>query len=239
MQKEHVGPHAIGQPVIDWPDLEIDGLDAAEGTLHQAQGFVAAHCGGVVESAGGQAGAHDVEAVEGRFRGDFVGLAGKAEAGIGNVEGEVLGLSCACRARRRSQGRFQLCRAAAGASGRRRRRCGQGRARWQRADTRAGGRARGPSAHGRARLVAAIARVFAGIHATREPGGFRRWRGWRYSNTDFVVSRLTVSRRSRPGRFAPALSPSHEESSLEFPPVRSRKRHRRVVRTTSSPITTT
>jgi hypothetical protein len=43
----------------------------------------------------------------------------------------------------------------------------------------------------------------------------------------------------RPGRFAPALSPSPEESSLEFPPVRSRKRRRRVVRTRSSPITTT
>ena len=28
---KHVGTHAIGQPVIDRPDLEVDGLDAAEG----------------------------------------------------------------------------------------------------------------------------------------------------------------------------------------------------------------
>jgi hypothetical protein len=44
--KKHVGPHAIDQPVIGRPDLEIDGLDAAEGALHQAEGFVAAHRGG-------------------------------------------------------------------------------------------------------------------------------------------------------------------------------------------------
>ena len=31
--RESVGPHAIGQPVIDRPDLEIDRLDAAEGRL--------------------------------------------------------------------------------------------------------------------------------------------------------------------------------------------------------------
>src|SRR5246127_3379788 len=89
--KKHVGPHAIGQPVIDWSDLEIDRLDAAEGTLDQAEGFVAAHGGGVVESGGGQAGAHDVEAVECRLHGDFIGLSSKAEAGVRNVEGEVLG----------------------------------------------------------------------------------------------------------------------------------------------------
>ena len=75
-----MGAHAIGQPVIDRPDLEIDGLEAAEGALHQAQGFVAAHGGGVVERVGRQAGAHDVEAVEGRLGGDLVGLAGEAEA---------------------------------------------------------------------------------------------------------------------------------------------------------------
>jgi len=75
--------------VIDRPDLEIDRLDAAEGALHE--GFVATHRGGVVESGGGQAGTDDVEAVEGRLSGDFVGLAGDGEAGVGNIEGEVLG----------------------------------------------------------------------------------------------------------------------------------------------------
>jgi hypothetical protein len=91
MQREHVGTHAIGQPVIDRPDLEIDGLDAAESALHQAEGFVAAHGSRVVENGGGQADTHDVEAVECRFHGDFIGLSGEAEPGVGNVEGEVLG----------------------------------------------------------------------------------------------------------------------------------------------------
>jgi hypothetical protein len=29
--------------MIDWPDLEIDGLETAKGPLHQSEGFVAAH----------------------------------------------------------------------------------------------------------------------------------------------------------------------------------------------------
>src|SRR5271165_5606518 len=89
--QKHVGAHTLGQPVIDRPDLEIDGLDAAEGALHQAEGFVAAHRGGVVERSGGQAGAHDIDAVEGRLGGDGIGLAGEAEAGVGDVKGKVLG----------------------------------------------------------------------------------------------------------------------------------------------------
>src|SRR5882672_1292453 len=91
---KHVGAHAIGQPVIDRPDLEIDGLDAAEGALHQAKGFVAAHRGGVVESGGGQAGTHDVEAVERRLPGNFGGLSGEAEAGFGNVGAKCLAILC-------------------------------------------------------------------------------------------------------------------------------------------------
>ena len=77
--------------MIDRPDLEIDGLEAAESALHQAEGFVTAHGSRVVENGGGQAGTHDVEAVECRFHGDFIGLSGEAEPGVGNVEGEVLG----------------------------------------------------------------------------------------------------------------------------------------------------
>ena len=38
-----------------------------------------------------EAGAHDVDAVEGGLGGDLGGLAGEGEAGVGDVEGEVLG----------------------------------------------------------------------------------------------------------------------------------------------------
>ena len=46
-------PHPILQPVVDRPDIQIDGLDAAERTLHPGQGFVAAHGIGVVEGLDG------------------------------------------------------------------------------------------------------------------------------------------------------------------------------------------
>ena len=75
--EEDMRAHAIGQPVIDRPDLEIDGLDAAERPLHQGEGFVAAHRGRVVERLGGQAGAHDVDAIDGGLGGDLGGLAGE------------------------------------------------------------------------------------------------------------------------------------------------------------------
>src|SRR4051812_2106600 len=82
--------HPIGQPVMHRPDLEIDRLDASEGTLHQGEGFVAAHGRRVVERLGGQAGAYDIDAVGRRLRGDLGGLAGEAEGGAGDVEVEVL-----------------------------------------------------------------------------------------------------------------------------------------------------
>ena len=41
--KEHVRAHSIRQPVIDRPDLQIDGFEAAKGPLHQRKGFVAAY----------------------------------------------------------------------------------------------------------------------------------------------------------------------------------------------------
>jgi hypothetical protein len=57
---------------------------------------VIAHGGGIVECGGGQAGAHDVDTVEGRLvdvqatglsrGGDFLGLASKDETAIGDRE---------------------------------------------------------------------------------------------------------------------------------------------------------
>ena len=83
--------HAIRQPMMDRPDLQIDGFDAAERPFHQGEGLVAAHCRRVVEGFRGQAGAHDIDPVTGCLGSDLGDLAGEAEAGIGDVEIEVLG----------------------------------------------------------------------------------------------------------------------------------------------------
>ena len=44
-----------------------------------------------IELGGGHAGAHDVQAIEGGFGGDGIGLAVVGERGLGDVELEVLG----------------------------------------------------------------------------------------------------------------------------------------------------
>jgi hypothetical protein len=40
----------LGQPVMHWPDLQVDGLDAAERPFHQSEGFVASHRGVIIEN---------------------------------------------------------------------------------------------------------------------------------------------------------------------------------------------
>src|SRR5678816_1994033 len=50
--------HAIGEPVIDRPHVQINGLDAAEGALDLAERFVAAYGCRIVQHVGRQAGAH-------------------------------------------------------------------------------------------------------------------------------------------------------------------------------------
>ena len=77
--------------MMDRPDLQIDGFDAAERPFHHGEGFVAAHRRRVVEGFRRQAGAHDIDPVTGCLGGDLGGLAGEAEVGIGDVEIEVLG----------------------------------------------------------------------------------------------------------------------------------------------------
>src|SRR5208282_974512 len=39
--EEDVGTHAVFEPVVDRPDMEVDGLDRPDGVLDQTQGFVA------------------------------------------------------------------------------------------------------------------------------------------------------------------------------------------------------
>ena len=78
--QEDVGADAVGEPMVDRPDLEIDGLQAAEGALDEPATCRRAPSG-IIEGVGGQAGADHVDAVERRLGGDRVRLAGEAEAG--------------------------------------------------------------------------------------------------------------------------------------------------------------
>ncbi len=65
--QEDMSADAVGGIVVDGPDLEVDGLQAAEGALDRAQALVGADGFRGVERTGGQAGADDVQAVQGRF----------------------------------------------------------------------------------------------------------------------------------------------------------------------------
>ena len=59
-----------------------------------------------------------------------------------------------------------------------------------------------------------IARVSSASPGSRQratPGGFTRWRGWRVQQYGFRLSRFMVTKGSRAGRFAPALSPCSEQ----------------------------
>ena len=85
-----MGPHPIPQPMIDRPDIQIDGLDAAERTLHPAQGFVATYCISITKRRLGQAGAHDIEPIGCRLPGNLGGLSGKAEGVVGDRQIEML-----------------------------------------------------------------------------------------------------------------------------------------------------
>src|ERR1700712_5855959 len=82
--------HSILQPVVDRPNIQIDGLDAAKRALYPAQGFVATYCTSVTERRLGQAGAHDIEPVGGRLGGNFSGLAGEAEGVVSDRQIEML-----------------------------------------------------------------------------------------------------------------------------------------------------
>jgi len=73
--EEDVGAHPVGKPVVDRPDVQIDGFHRTDRVLDEGEGLVAHDRGAVVEGRGGQGGAHGVEAVEGRFGGDLRRLA--------------------------------------------------------------------------------------------------------------------------------------------------------------------
>jgi len=61
---------AVFGPVVDRPHEQVDGLQGAEGALDVGQRLVVAHRVLGTHALLGQAGAHDVDAVEGGFLGD-------------------------------------------------------------------------------------------------------------------------------------------------------------------------
>lgn len=89
--QQDVGTHALGGTVMNGPDLEVHGLEASEGTLDPTEAFVGVHRPLGIELVFMQAGAHDVEAVEGGLAGDGLGGSSVAEGVVADVEVEVLG----------------------------------------------------------------------------------------------------------------------------------------------------
>ena len=77
--QEHMRADPVGGPVEHGPHLQVHGLQASEGALDRAQALVGAHGALGAEFARGQAGAHDVQAVQRRLRGDGPGLSPMAE----------------------------------------------------------------------------------------------------------------------------------------------------------------
>src|SRR5260370_6962069 len=73
------------------PDLEIDGLDRAEGAFGLAQTLVGPHDIAGSERGLLEIGADDVEAIEFGLGLDATGVAGEGEAVVGDGQGEVLG----------------------------------------------------------------------------------------------------------------------------------------------------
>jgi hypothetical protein len=85
-----VGADAVGQVVEDRAEVQVVCFDAAEVAFDVGEVLVGGDdCGGV-ECVGVQAGAQDVEAVQGCFGVDPGLVAAPAQAGVGDVEDDVL-----------------------------------------------------------------------------------------------------------------------------------------------------
>ena len=89
--QQHVGAHAVGAAMMDGPDFEIDGLEAAEGALDAGEVFIGPDGRGGVERFGLEVGAQDIDAVEHGFGVDLFGLARERQIVVGDGDGEVLG----------------------------------------------------------------------------------------------------------------------------------------------------
>src|ERR1700677_4656816 len=89
--QEDVGAYAFGGPVADRADLKIDRLQASEGALHPGQILVGLDRLIGVERRGGNAGAHDIDAVEPGLARDAVALAPINHLRLADLDLEMLG----------------------------------------------------------------------------------------------------------------------------------------------------
>ena len=72
---QHMSAHAVSAAMMDGPDFEIDGLEAAEGSLDVGEIFIGPDGGSCVERFGLDVGTQDIDAVEQGFGIDLLGLA--------------------------------------------------------------------------------------------------------------------------------------------------------------------
>ncbi len=88
---QDVGADAVGTVVVDGAQVQVVGFDVAEVAFNVGEVFVGGDGGCGVKCGGGNAGADDVDAVEGGFGGNRVLVAFIGEAGVGDHPGEVFG----------------------------------------------------------------------------------------------------------------------------------------------------
>ena len=89
--QQDVSPHALFPAMVDGADLEIHGLETAEGALDRGQSLVGAHCILGVYALALQIGADHVDPVQRRLGLDAGLVAAVAEALLGDFDREVLG----------------------------------------------------------------------------------------------------------------------------------------------------
>src|SRR5260370_40978817 len=83
--------HAVSAAMMDGPDFEIDGLEAAEGSLDVGEIFIGPDGGTGVERFGLDVSTQDIDAVEQGLRIDLLGLALERQIRVGDGDVEVLG----------------------------------------------------------------------------------------------------------------------------------------------------
>ena len=88
--RQDVGPHPVGQPVMDGTDPQLGRLEAAEGALDLGQPLEVPDRLLAVELLGGDVGAQRVEAVQLGFALDALSGQPEAEAVLADVQFEVL-----------------------------------------------------------------------------------------------------------------------------------------------------
>jgi len=89
--QEDMRAHAVGGPMANGADFQIDGFHRAEGLFHSGEILVCLHRMRGTEVLSRHTGANDIDAIELGLGRDLIDLAGPSEVAIADVEGEVLG----------------------------------------------------------------------------------------------------------------------------------------------------